>query len=55
MTILRILRFHPARSVLRHMRLAFKQELKKRIMAAMDHSNRDRVVHTWSYKLDQAA
>ncbi len=26
-----------------------------RIMAAMDHFNREPVVHTWSYKLDQAA
>jgi hypothetical protein len=24
-------------------------------MAAMDHFNQDPVVHTWSYKLDQAA
>jgi hypothetical protein len=31
------------RSVLRH------------IMAAMDEFNRHPVVHTWSYKLDQAA
>ncbi len=44
-----------ARSVLRHIRLASKQELKNRIMAAMDHFNRHPVVHTWSYKLDQAA
>ena len=44
-----------ARSVLRHIRVASKQELKERIMAAMDHFNRDPVVHTWSYKLDQAA
>ena len=43
-----------ARSVLRHIRVASKQELKDRIMAAMDHFNRDPVVHTW-YKLDQAA
>jgi transposase len=43
------------RSVLRHIRVASKQELKDRIMAAMDHFNRDPVVHTWSYKLDQAA
>jgi transposase len=43
-----------ARSVLRHIRVASKQELKDRIMAAMDHFNRDPVVHTWSYKLDQA-
>jgi transposase len=44
-----------ARSVLRHIRVASKQELKERIMAAIDHFNRDPVVHTWSYKLDQAA
>jgi hypothetical protein len=44
-----------ARSVLRHIRVASKQELKDRIMAAMDYFNRDPVVHTWSYKLDQAA
>jgi transposase len=44
-----------ARSVLRHIRVASKQELKDRIMAAMDHFNQDAVVHTWSYKLAQAA
>jgi transposase len=43
------------RSVLRHIRVASKQELKDRIMAAMDEFNRHPVVHTWSYKLDQAA
>ena len=43
-----------ARSVLRHIRVTSKQELKDRIMAAMDHFNQDPVVHTWSYKLDQA-
>jgi len=43
------------RSVLRHLRVASKQELKHRIIAAMDHFNRDPVVHTWSYRLDQAA
>src|SRR5271165_6400498 len=36
-------------------RRSAKQELKDRIMAAMDHFNQDPVVHTWSYKLDQAA
>ena len=41
-----------ARSVLRHIRVASKQELKNRIMAAMDEFNRHPVVHTWSYKLD---
>jgi transposase len=44
-----------ARSVLRHIRVASKQELKHRIMAAMDEFNQHPVVHTWSYKLDQAA
>jgi len=44
-----------ARSVLRHVRVTSKQELKDRIIAAMDHFNHDPVVHTWSYKLDQAA
>jgi transposase len=44
-----------ARSVLRHIRVASKQELKDRIMAAMDHFNENPVVHTWSYKLDKAA
>ena len=44
-----------ARSILRHIRVASKQELEHRIIAAIDHFNRDPVVHTWSYKLDQAA
>jgi transposase len=44
-----------ARSVLRQIRVATKQELKDRIMAAMDEFNRQPVVHTWSYGLDRAA
>jgi transposase len=44
-----------ARSVLRHIRVTSKQELKDRIMAAIDYVNRDPVVHTWSYKMDEAA
>jgi transposase len=44
-----------ARSVLRHIRVTSKQELKDRIMAAMDEFNRYPVVHTWSFKLDQPA
>jgi transposase len=43
-----------ARSVLRYIRVESKQELKDRLMAAMDEFNRHPVVHTWSYKLDQA-
>jgi hypothetical protein len=44
-----------ARSVLRHIRLSPKQELRDRIMAAIDFFNRDPVVQTWTYKLDRAA
>lgn len=40
-----------ARSVLRHIRVASKAELKQRIMAYLDDLNRDPVVHTWSYKI----
>jgi transposase len=44
-----------ARSVLRHIRVASKQELKDRILAAINDLNRDPVVHTWTYKLNEAA
>ena len=44
-----------ARSVLRHIRVASKQELKERIMAGIEDANRYPVIHTWSYKLAQAA
>jgi transposase len=44
-----------ARSVLRHIRVASKQELKQRIMAGIEDVNRYPVIHTWSYKLAEAA
>jgi transposase len=44
-----------ARSVLRHIRVASKDELKQRIMAYLDDLNRDPIVHTWSYKIAPAA
>lgn len=44
-----------ARSVLRHIRVASKQELKERIMAAIDDINQQPVIHSWSYKLNKAA
>ena len=44
-----------ARSVLRHIRVASKYELKERLMAAIDYFNKDPVVHTWTHKLDRAA
>jgi transposase len=43
-----------ARSVLRHIRVTSKQELKERIMAGIDDVNRYPVIHTWSYKLAEA-
>ena len=36
-----------ARSVLRHIRVASKHELKERIMAGIDDVNRHPVIHTW--------
>jgi hypothetical protein len=47
--------FKLVRSVLRHIRVSSKQELKDRLLAAVDFFNRDPVVHTWNYKLDKAA
>src|SRR5208283_4549588 len=44
-----------ARSVLRQIRVASKQELKERILAAVDDLNRVPVVHTWTYKINEAA
>ena len=44
-----------ARSVLRHIRVASKQELKERIMTGIEDVNRHPVIHTWSYKLAEAA
>jgi transposase len=44
-----------ARSMLRHIRVASKAELKARIVKYLDNLNKDPVVHTWSYKLTEAA
>jgi transposase len=44
-----------ARSVLRHIRVTSKQELKERIMAGIKLANRHPVIHTWSYKLADVA
>ena len=44
-----------SRSVLRHIRVVSKQELKDRIMQAMNYFNRQPVVHNWSYLLENAA
>jgi hypothetical protein len=44
-----------ARSVLRHIRVNSKDELKQWLMAFINDVNRDPVVHTWRYKIDDAA
>jgi transposase len=44
-----------ARSILRHIRVESKHELKQRILAYLDDLNRDPVVHTWAYRIGEAA
>jgi transposase len=44
-----------ARSMLRHIRVASKAELKTRILAYLDDLNRDPVIHSWTYKISEAA
>ena len=44
-----------ARSVLRHIRVSSKQELKERLLSAIKYFNDNPVVHTWTYKLEKAA
>src|SRR3974390_1289923 len=43
-----------ARSVLRHIRVTSKQELKERLIGAIDDVNQHPAVHSWTYKLDAA-
>jgi hypothetical protein len=44
-----------ARSVLRYIRVASKTELKARILAYLDNINAEPVIHTWTYKIGEAA
>jgi transposase len=44
-----------ARSVLRHIRVATPEELRQRILAAIDRINRQPIVHTWRWRLADAA
>ena len=44
-----------ARSVLRHIRVRSKDELAQRLKAFVNDINREPVVHTWRYKIDDAA
>jgi hypothetical protein len=41
--------------VLRHIRVSSKDELKERLIAFIGDINREPVVHTWHYKIDNAA
>src|ERR1700683_4207188 len=43
-----------ARSVLRHIRVASPQELRRRILDAVDRINRRPVVHTWKWRIAEA-
>jgi transposase len=44
-----------ARSALRHIRVESLEELRERILAAVDLANREPVVHAWTYKINEAA
>src|SRR3984885_15185076 len=44
-----------ARSLLRHIRVASKAELKARILAYLAAINQEPVVHTWTYRIGKAA
>jgi transposase len=44
-----------ARSMLRHIRVASRDELKRRILAYLDDLNRDPIIHTWTYRISEAA
>lgn len=41
-----------AKSVLRHIRVSSKQELKDRLIAFIDELNLDPVIHTWRYQIE---
>ena len=44
-----------ARSMLRHIRVTSKHELKERLMAFIEDLNREPILHTWRYKIEKAA
>jgi transposase len=44
-----------ARSMLRHIRVASKAELKQRMLAYLDDLNREPVIHAWTYKIGEVA
>jgi transposase len=44
-----------ARSMLRHIRVTSKDELKARIFTYLEDLNREPIIHTWTYQIDAAA
>jgi transposase len=44
-----------ARSMLRHIRVGSKAELKARILAYLKDANRDPIIHRWTYNIAEAA
>ncbi len=44
-----------ARSALRHIRVASMEELRQRILDAIDLANREPVLHRWTYKINEPA
>ncbi len=44
-----------ARSLLRHIRVASKAELKQRILAYLEDLNHEPIIHSWTYKIGEAA
>lgn len=44
-----------ARSLLRRIRVASKEELKARILAYFEDLNREPVIHIWTYRINEAA
>jgi hypothetical protein len=46
---------HHGSTAAHHIRVASKAELKSRILAYLDGINTEPVVHTWTYKIGEAA
>jgi hypothetical protein len=44
-----------ARSMLRHIRVASMDELKRRILTYLEDLNREPVIHTWTYRMTEPA
>ena len=44
-----------ARSVLRHIRVASPEELRQRLLAAIERINRNPVVHTWKWRIAEVS